>query len=61
MAAGECDRYGHRWFPSADGDRVECYWCLVSPLSSSAEEPCDRFNEAVYYGVEENNNDKEQG
>jgi hypothetical protein len=44
--------FGHRWFASADGDRVECWWCLVSPLSPSADEPCDRFHEAVFYGVE---------
>jgi hypothetical protein len=43
--------YGHRWYSSADGDCVECYWCMVSPLSPAANEPCDRFHEAAYYGV----------
>jgi len=42
--------YGHRWVDA--GDRAECFWCMVSPLSPSADEPCVRFHEAVYYGVE---------
>ena len=30
----------HDWATSPDGDRVECRWCMVSPLSDHAQAPC---------------------
>ena len=30
----------HDWATSPDGDRVECRWCMVSPLSDAAQDPC---------------------
>ena len=30
----------HDWATTPDGDRVECRWCMVSPLSDHAQDPC---------------------
>ena len=30
----------HDWATTPDGDRVECRWCMVSPLSDAAQESC---------------------
>ena len=31
---------GHSFAATHDNERVECTWCLVSPLSAAAQEPC---------------------
>ena len=41
---------GHQWTATADGDRVECVWCMCSPLDQQAKQACDRFLEAQHYG-----------
>ncbi len=41
---------GHQWTVTSDGDRVECVWCMCSPLSHDAKGVCDRFLEARHYG-----------
>ena len=30
----------HQWSTTHDGERVECMWCMVSPLSDAAQESC---------------------
>ena len=30
----------HQWSTTSDGERVECRWCLVSPLSDDAQDLC---------------------
>ena len=30
----------HHWSTTFDGERVECLWCMVSPLSDAAQESC---------------------
>ncbi len=32
--------YGHSFAPTHDNERVECRWCLVSPLSAAGQRPC---------------------
>ena len=44
------NEYGHRWTAGHDDDRMECLWCMISPLDPAAREPCDRYMEAKYYG-----------
>ena len=29
-----------QWSTTSDGERVECRWCLVSPLSDDAQDLC---------------------
>ena len=31
---------GHSFAATHDNERVECTWCLVSPLSTAAQAPC---------------------
>ena len=40
---------GHQWTATSDGDRVECVWCMCSPLDQQAKQACDRFLEAQHY------------
>lgn len=40
---------GHQWAPTHDNERVECVWCMVSPLSAAAKDPCDAFYSAEYH------------
>jgi hypothetical protein len=49
MKVGPRTNMGHQWGETSDGDRVECVWCLCSPLSDDAKTVCDRFLEAQYY------------
>ena len=32
--------YGHPFAATPDNERVECAWCLGSPLSSEGQRPC---------------------
>ena len=34
---------GHQWANSHDNERVECVWCMCSPLSDAAKYQCDAF------------------
>ena len=29
---------GHQWTATSDGDRVECVWCMCSPLDQQAKQ-----------------------
>jgi hypothetical protein len=49
MKVGPRTNMGHQWGETSDGDRVECVWCLCSPLSTDASSQCDRFLEAQHY------------
>jgi len=35
---------GHQWAPTHDNERVECVWCMCSPLSDAAKYQCDAFH-----------------
>jgi hypothetical protein len=37
---------GHQWANSHDNERVECVWCMCSPLSDAAKYQCDAFGHA---------------
>ena len=43
MRVGPRTNMGHQWGETSDSDRVECVWCLCSPLSNDAKATCDRF------------------
>ena len=34
MKVGPRTNMGHQWGETSDNDRVECVWCLCSPLSN---------------------------
>ena len=56
---------GHQWANSHDNERVECVWCMCSPLSDAAKSQCDAFghaeshNETDHIPVEGTDTDKE--
>jgi len=37
---------GHSFAPTHDNERVECVWCMCSPLSDAAKYQCDAFGHA---------------
>ena len=42
---------GHQWAATHDNERVECVWCLISPLSKAAKDPCEfteKYAEEIY-------------
>lgn len=43
MRVGPRTDFGHQWAASHDDERVECVWCMVSPLSAAAKSQCDAF------------------
>ena len=56
---------GHQWANSHDNERVECVWCMCSPLSDAAKYQCDAFghaeshNETDHVPVEGTNTEEE--
>jgi hypothetical protein len=53
---------GHQWAASHDNERVECIWCLISPLSKAAKDPCEfteKYTEQEYPPATEANTEQE--